>query len=439
MPKLLKKQIKAYKYLRDEKTKYIVYGGAAGGGKSWLGTEWLLMCCYYIPTSRWFVGRNNIKDTLQSFLVTFGKVAKVHNFTDFKNTPNGIQFTNGSFIEFLDLSYYPYKDPLFERLGSKEYTGGWIEEAGQIHHLAFDVLKSRIGRHLNNEYNLTPKLFITCNPKKNWLYKEVYKPYKQNKLHKDFAFIQSLPSDNYFLTNDYVEALKSIKDKATKERLLYGNWEYDNDPNTLIEYDAILDLFTNTHVEKGKTYISTDIAMQGSDKFTLGGWSGLVLSVIKDFDKSDGKQVVDSIIKLKNDINTPNSRIVYDSDGVGNYLSGFLKGAKGFINNGRPIKIGSKNVEYQNLKTQCQYKLAEYINERKIYISANVSEEIKKIIIEELEQLKSYQTDRDGKLKTVPKNQLKQILGRSPDFLDMLTMRMLFELKQVAPQRIISI
>ena len=62
-----------------------------------------------------------------------------------------------------------------------------------------------------------------------------------------------------------------------------------------------------------------------------------------------------------------------------------------------------------------------------------MSEETKKLIIEELEQLKSYQTDRDGKLKTVPKHLLKQTLGRSPDFLDMLTMRMIFELK---PKRI---
>lgn len=433
MPKLLKTQKIAYEYLRDDTTKYIVYGGGAGGGKSWLGAEWLLQCSYHIPTSRWFIGRNNIKDTLQSFLVTFNKVAKVHNFTDYKPTQNGIEFKNGSFIEYLDLSFYPYKDPLFERLGSKEYTGGWIEEAGQIHHLAFDVLKSRIGRHLNNEYKLTPKLFVTCNPKKNWLYKEVYKPFKQGNLSKDFAFIQSLSSDNYFLTSDYIESLKSIKDKATKERLLYGNWEYDNDPNALIEYDAILDLFTNSHVKKGKSYISTDIALQGSDRFVIGSWSGLNLKIINDYNKTDGKEVVDSITSLKNDTKTPNSRIVYDSDGVGNYLSGYLKGAKGFINNGKPVSIKNKNIQYQNLKTQCQYKLAEYINERKIYISAKLSEETKKLIIEELEQLKSYQTDRDGKLKTVPKHILKQTLGRSPDFLDMLTMRMLFELK---PKRI---
>ena len=41
MPKLLKTQKIAYDYLRDATTKYIVYGGGAGGGKSWLGAEWL--------------------------------------------------------------------------------------------------------------------------------------------------------------------------------------------------------------------------------------------------------------------------------------------------------------------------------------------------------------------------------------------------------------
>ena len=68
MPQLLKKQLEAYDVLQDNKTKYIVYGGAAGGGKSWLGSEWLLQCAYYIPNSRWFIGRNNIKDTRFNFL-----------------------------------------------------------------------------------------------------------------------------------------------------------------------------------------------------------------------------------------------------------------------------------------------------------------------------------------------------------------------------------
>jgi len=416
------------------------------------------------------MGRSKLKSLKETTLNTFFDLATKLNLSNqftFNAQKNVILWNNGSEIILKDLFYYP-SDPNFDSLGSLEITGAFIDECSQVVYKAWQIVTSRCRYKLKdfdidgnrtdkmqvievdengisikwrNEKGeitsgLIPKILGTCNPSKTWSYSEFYKKKKDKQLSKSKQFIQALPSDNPNLPKSYTETLQGL-DEVSKQRLLYGNWEYDNNPNALIEYDAILDLFNNTHVKKGKTYISTDIAMQGSDKFVIGAWKGLILNVINDYNKTDGKQVIDNITSLKNDTNTPNSRIVYDSDGVGNYISGFLKGAKAFINNGKPIKKRKKEInQYQNLKTQCQYKLAQYINDRKIYISANINEETKRLIIEELEQLKSYKTDEDGKLRTVPKKDLKQHLGRSPDFLDMLTMRMYFEIKP--PNRIRS-
>ena len=142
-PKINLKQRQAYNYLRDDTHKFILYGGAGGGGKSWLGCEWLMQCGHALPGTRWFIGRNNLKDCRESVVVTWHKVADYHHFHEWKHTDEGIAFANGSQVLFLDLTYYPQKDPLYERFGSKEFTGGWIEEAGEVHFGAFDVLGHR--------------------------------------------------------------------------------------------------------------------------------------------------------------------------------------------------------------------------------------------------------------------------------------------------------
>ena len=171
------KQHLAYEALKEDESRFVVFGGGAGGGKSWLACEWLMTNCVAYPNTRWFIARNELTRLMASTYVTFTKVCQYH---DVKNwSLNGayhyIEFKNGSRIDLIDVRKNP-SDPFFERYGSTEYTGGVLEEAGEIDFLAFDVLKSRVGRHMNKEYGIKPKILITCNPKKNWLYQYVYKP-----------------------------------------------------------------------------------------------------------------------------------------------------------------------------------------------------------------------------------------------------------------------
>ena len=94
---------------------------------------------------------------------------------------------------------------------------------------------------------------------------------------------------------------------------------------------------------------------------------------------------------------------------------------KGFVNNSR-----ATNKQYPNIKTECGYLLAENI--KKIWFKADVGEETKESIEQELAQLKTYNRDKDNKLMILPKEKIKDNIGRSPDWLDVFIMRQYFEL-----------
>jgi len=119
-----------------------------------------------MPNSKWFFARNTMMEVRDSMVHTWRKVCGAKGLKGWRVTDKNIIFINGSTIDFLELQYYPRIDPLYERLGSKEYTGGWIEEAGNVHPLAFDVLKSKVGRWMNEEFGLAGKILVTFNPRK---------------------------------------------------------------------------------------------------------------------------------------------------------------------------------------------------------------------------------------------------------------------------------
>lgn len=376
------------------------------------------------------MGRAKLKALKETTLNTFFELTsklELSNQFNYNSQSGIITWNNKSEILLKDLFLYP-ADPNFDSLGSLEITGAFVDECNQISYKAWQILKSRI-RYKLNEYNLIPKLLGTCNPSKNWVYNQFYLKDKNNTIEIDKKFIQALPKDNPHLPASYLESLLTL-DENSRQRLYFGNWEYDNDPSKLIDFEKIQNVFTNEFVEGGQMYISADVARFGSDKMVICVWSGFKVIDIISLNKSSIVEIAQLIRELSTKYQVPMSNVIIDEDGVGGGVVDMLRGCKGFINNSKPLLVENQVVQYQNLKTQCYFKLAELIQSDKIYINCKEQTIIDEIT-KELEMVKRDKIDSDGKLQIISKEMVKASIGRSPDYSDALMMRMYFCFEQI--------
>lgn len=383
-------------------------------------------CIKYAGT-RWLIGRTVLKTLKQTTLQTFFSVCKAQGLQSdvhyvYKEQAGEIHFFNGSVVILADLEWYP-SDPEYDRLGGQEISGAFCDEIAQMRAKAWDVVRSRI-RYKLTEYKLKPTIFGSLNPSKNWVYTRFYKPSVENKLDKNKAFIQALPTDNPNLPKSYIQVLKSLP-KSERDRLLLGKWEASDD-NQLITQDAIDNLTSNEWVidEKAPHYITADIARMGNDNTVIFIWRGLEIIQIIKLSKSKITDSANIIKELKIKYKVPNKNVIIDVDGVGAGVADILR-AEEFHNNATPIN----KENYQNLKTQCYYKLSDYINENKIRIGVNLSDDEMDLIKEELEQIQSAPMIDDKKLAIISKDVIKGNIGRSPDYSDAMMMRMFYEVK----------
>lgn len=413
--KLHRKQGNALKILRGDDKRFLLFGGGARGGKSWLGWFWLISNCYEYPGTRWFCGREELKRLRNTTLQTFFKVCSEYEIPKDDYRYNGqdhyISFSNGSRIDLLELKQYP-SDPLFQRFGSSEYTGGWIEEAGEIPFGAFDVLKTRIGQHLNDLYDINPgKILLTCNPAKNWLYTTFYLPDKQNELPDDYAFIQSLYSDNKYREEGTAETLESLVNEAQKQRLKYGNWEYADDPDALVTFEDLIAL-KDVDKKPGMNYVGADIARYGDDKTSFAKMNGNWLEKIVEHKGKDTVEVGDMLIEFiqKENITPNNCGIDTVGLGAGVFDNMKAKGQKAVeIISGAKATAQYESYEFKNLRSQMWWQFREDVKNKRIRIDMSDEE-----LMTDLTAPR-YAIKGEKMIQVEPKDDIKKRLGRSPD------------------------
>lgn len=448
------KQVTALELFEGNETSEILFGGAAGGGKSVILAYIILKMVLRYAGCRIMLGRSKLDTLKKTTLVSFWEVCAMQGITsdmyNYNQQSNTITFFNGSQIILKDLFAYP-SDPNFDSLGSLETTANFIDEVAQITEKAKNIAKSRIRYRLDHwdihgeltgtmqvlkrnkqgiayewlnsrgeiTQGLTPRQFMSCNPFKGWGYSAFYKPAMLGKLPKDKAFIASFVHDNAFISKHYEANLNNL-DELSRQRLLLGNWEYDDDLTKLFEYNRIIDIYTNKHVLKGHRRIVADIARFGNDSTVIGLWSGMRCEKIITLKKKNNAEVAAEIemLAMKNDIHMDN--VIVDSDGNGSGVMDIL-GCIGFVNNSRPLNDEGKET-YKNLKSQCYFYAAEVVNKANMYVNCGIDENA--LLTEELETIREHNPDKDSKRQVEPKDKIKEVIGRSPDYSDMICMAM---------------
>jgi len=440
---LSKPQLKTLEYLWDDTTFYVGYGGSGMSGKTQLECFYNLFNALAYHDTRWMMGRSELKNLEATTFQTMFKTISFYGLKKdidyrYDGTKKYFQFENTSMIIGKDTKFYP-SDPLFTDLGGLELSGATLDESVENVVDVINILTTRVGRWNNGKYGIKGKILEGFNPAKNHVYERYWKPFKKNKETIYTKFVRALCTDNpHPDAIEWAENVLKTSDKRTIQRLYYGNFDYDDDDNSLIDYNSIINCFTNTFVKEGEMYISSDIAIT-NDRFTVFVWSGLRIKEVVSMrnvsrpvetmiDNITTTQVnyqplIDEFKRLSDKWRVPRSNICYDADGLGKNIKEYLKGAV-------PIYSGQKaiNNEYFNLKAELHYKLAEIVNNNELYFDCYLEPDLKERIISQFQAIKRSSEVGD-KLKISPKSEVKKQIGQSPDESDGIVYRMYFIIK----------
>jgi len=431
------KQWIALSYLRDDITNEILFWGWARGWKSILWCIWIISECVDCPWACFMIWRNELKRLKATTLLTFFEVLKMFKINQKAYNYNAqdsiITFANSAKVFLADLSYMP-SDPNYDRLWSYWLTWIFIDEAQEIDYKAINILKWRLSLLTSpvpdiKEWNTNPKMLYTCNPSKGWIYQEFYLPYKELRLAKNKQFIPSLVTDNPYVWQAYIDFLATA-DKITVERLLRGNFDYDDTPWKLYSFDDLNALFTNP-IYNWLKCITCDVARFWKDRAVIMVWDWFEVIDFKVFDICTTTELIDQITQFKNIYNINQNSIIADEDWIGWGIVDWLQ-CRWFVNNSNPVDTrtdqqiyqNAPKPNYENLKTQCYFTLQQYIK------SINLSRlsQYKQEIIQELDVMSERNLDKDWKKQIIRKEDIKKAIGRSPDFADCIVFRIYFTL-----------
>ena len=255
---------------------------------------------------------------------------------------------------------------------------------------------------------------LTSNPEPCWLINTFIQS-----TNPDEVYIQSLTTDNYLETSDYVTNLKeTFKDTPNLLRkYLYGDWSLTDSINQLIPSEYLQKAIQRIDYGVGVS-IGIDVARYGDDKTVFTVLKEGNIELIESYNQTSITEVSTRAIELINQYNLEPEYLGVDAIGIG---AGVVDNLKSAGYNVTEIVGGNKADETANYGTFKPYNLRTqiYYELRKDIIDGNLGNLYHEGLRYELQAIK-YEICADKTARVISKDVIKRLLGRSPDFADSL-------------------
>ena len=202
------------------KNKYVIFGGARGGGKSW-AVRWkaVLMCIKY-KGLKVLIMRRSYPELLENHINPMKDL--LYGIARYNGTEHEFRFPNGSRIKFM----YCMRDDDLRNIQGHEYDVIAIDEATQM--TEYQIKSIAVCVRGSNDF--PKRMYMTCNPGgpgHQYIKRLKEGKFREGEKPEDYVFIQSLVTDNKALMKkqpDYIEQLKALPPKL-RDAWLYGNWD----------------------------------------------------------------------------------------------------------------------------------------------------------------------------------------------------------------------
>lgn len=413
---LTPKQLEYFTAFVTGKYEYLLYGGAVGGGKTFLTLGMLDEFCQKFPGTRYAVVRKSLTSLRRNTLPSFRKILKINGDPERAKLHKGdwtYYYKNGSEIIFIEADVST--DPELYKLKGLEVTGVLMEEANEMDEKVFEVLITRIGRWYNAEYGIRQFIMLTCNPSDNWVKYKFYDQWSIGALKEPFYFLQALPQDNTHNTAQYLKGLENLS-PAEYERYAKGNWNFSRDPNQLVPfawYKECIRLEADEDTTRVPKYLGIDVAREGGDYSTLAFYDDYGLLWIERYQYDTCNPLRDIVLKRKAEFRMQSTNIMADGIGLGAslidlciekgvYIEVFKSSEKA---DGRDT--GLESFSFANKRAEAFWVFRQSIERNEITVPNEYELQKQIMVLRYMEE--------DKCIKIEGKKYMKKRLGYSPD------------------------